>query len=105
MARTMPNRSRPQTKSKNRFGSDAVSVKKLTLCNHHHHRLRREIAILKKCRHPNVVRLREVIDAPASKKIYLGKRTDPDDALNGLGLTAFPGSLGILRGRRGAMED
>jgi hypothetical protein len=37
------------------------------------HRLKKEIAILKKCRHPNVVRLREVIDAPASKKIYLGK--------------------------------
>jgi len=35
-------------------------------------RLKKEIAILKKCRHPNVVRLREVIDAPASKKIYLG---------------------------------
>jgi serine/threonine protein kinase len=36
-------------------------------------RIKREIAILKKCRHPNVVRLREVIDAPASKKIYLSK--------------------------------
>lgn len=34
-------------------------------------KLRREIAILKKCRHPNVVRLREVIDSPQSKKIYL----------------------------------
>jgi serine/threonine protein kinase len=38
----------------------------------HDQRLKKEIAILKKCRHPNVVRLREVIDAPASKKIYLG---------------------------------
>lgn len=35
-------------------------------------RLKREIAILKKCRHPNVVRLREVIDSPASKKIFMG---------------------------------
>lgn len=34
-------------------------------------KLKREIAILKKCRHPNVVRLREVIDSPQSKKIYL----------------------------------
>jgi serine/threonine protein kinase len=36
-------------------------------------RLKREIAILKKCRHPNVVRLREVIDSPASKKIFMGE--------------------------------
>ena len=34
-------------------------------------KVRREIAILKKCRHPNVVRLIEVIDDPASKKVYL----------------------------------
>ncbi|KAJ9095359.1 hypothetical protein QFC19_007603 [Naganishia cerealis] len=34
-------------------------------------KLKREIAILKKCRHPNVVRLREVIDSPASKKIFM----------------------------------
>ena len=31
----------------------------------------REIAILKKCWHPNVVRLREVIDNPDMKKVYL----------------------------------
>jgi serine/threonine protein kinase len=35
-------------------------------------KLRREVAIMKKCDHPNVVRLREVIDDPASNKIYLG---------------------------------
>jgi len=34
-------------------------------------KVRREIAILKKCRHPNVVRLIEVIDDPASRKVYL----------------------------------
>ncbi|KAI8370489.1 kinase-like domain-containing protein [Radiomyces spectabilis] len=34
-------------------------------------KIRREIAILKKCSHPNVVRLREVIDDPASRKIYM----------------------------------
>lgn len=36
-------------------------------------RLRKEIAILKKLRHEHVVRLREVIDAPSSKYIFLGE--------------------------------
>lgn len=35
-------------------------------------KIRREIAIMKKCEHPNVVALREVMDDPDSKKIYLG---------------------------------
>jgi serine/threonine protein kinase len=35
-------------------------------------KIRREIAIMKKCKHPNVVALREVMDDPDSKKIYLG---------------------------------
>lgn len=34
-------------------------------------KVRREIAILKKCAHPHVVKLREVIDDPMSRKIYL----------------------------------
>ncbi|KAJ1343786.1 hypothetical protein BSLG_001678 [Batrachochytrium salamandrivorans] len=34
-------------------------------------RIKREIAILKKCTHPHVVRLREVIDDPHLDKIYL----------------------------------
>ncbi|KAG5519136.1 hypothetical protein PMAC_002224 [Pneumocystis sp. 'macacae'] len=34
-------------------------------------KIRREIAILKKCIHPHVVRLKEVMDDPMSKKIYL----------------------------------
>lgn len=37
----------------------------------HEKLIRREIAILKKCVHPHVVRLREVINDPASEKIYL----------------------------------
>jgi serine/threonine protein kinase len=37
----------------------------------HLDKIRREIAILKKCRHPNVVRLIEVIDDPEARKIYL----------------------------------
>lgn len=36
-------------------------------------KVRREIAIMKKCSHENVVRLREVIDDPHSKKIFMGK--------------------------------
>ena len=34
-------------------------------------KIRREIAILKKCRHPHVVGLKEVINDAASDKIYL----------------------------------
>lgn len=34
--------------------------------------IKREIAILKKCRHPNVVYLHQVIDDPHNEKIYLG---------------------------------
>ncbi|KAG0210806.1 hypothetical protein BGX28_008942 [Mortierella sp. GBA30] len=34
-------------------------------------KIRREIAIMKKCIHPNVVRLIEVIDDPNARKIYL----------------------------------
>ena len=45
------------------------------------HKIRREIAIMKKCIHPNVVALREVMDDPDSKKIYLG--IHPLDVVNG----------------------
>lgn len=34
-------------------------------------KIRKEIAIMKKCRHPNVVRLKEVLDDANSRKIYL----------------------------------
>ncbi|KAI9019289.1 kinase-like domain-containing protein [Phycomyces nitens] len=34
-------------------------------------KIRREISILKKCAHPNVVQLKEVIDDPQSRKIYM----------------------------------
>lgn len=36
-------------------------------------KVKREIAIMKKCAHENVVRLKEVIDDPHSKKIFMGE--------------------------------
>lgn len=36
-------------------------------------KIRREIAIMKKCHHLNVVRLKEVIDDPHNKRIFLSK--------------------------------
>jgi serine/threonine protein kinase len=35
--------------------------------------IRKEIAIMKKCRHPHIVRLLEVIDDPQQEKIYMGE--------------------------------
>ena len=52
------------TRTKQRLGRPDQSAA-------HEAMLRREIAILKKCIHPHVVRLREVIEEPASDKIYL----------------------------------
>ncbi|KAJ3120364.1 hypothetical protein HK098_004659 [Nowakowskiella sp. JEL0407] len=37
----------------------------------HLDKIKREIAILKKCEHPHIVRLKEVIDDPSEEKIYL----------------------------------
>ncbi|KAH0543620.1 hypothetical protein FGG08_002058 [Glutinoglossum americanum] len=34
-------------------------------------KVKKEVAILKKCRHPNVVSLLEVVDDPAKKKVYI----------------------------------
>lgn len=34
-------------------------------------RIRKEIAIFKKVNHPNVVRMKEIIDDPESSKIYM----------------------------------
>jgi serine/threonine protein kinase len=34
-------------------------------------KVKKEVAILKKCRHPNIVSLLEVVDDPAKKKVYI----------------------------------
>lgn len=40
--------------------------------NEQENKIKREIAIMKKCHHPNIVNLIEVIDNPNSQKVYLG---------------------------------
>ncbi|KAI8993201.1 kinase-like domain-containing protein [Pilobolus umbonatus] len=42
-----------------------------SLSKENEQKIKREIAILKKCTHPNVIQLREVIDDPSSRKIYM----------------------------------
>jgi serine/threonine protein kinase len=37
------------------------------------HSIRKEIAVMQKCRHANIVRLFEVIDDPQQDKIFLGE--------------------------------
>ena len=54
-------------KTKKRFGQKANAINESEL------RIKREIAIMKKCFHPNVVQLFEVIDDPQVNKIYLSK--------------------------------
>jgi serine/threonine protein kinase len=45
--------------------------RRLGKSNNHEDKIKREIAILKKARHPNIVSLLEVIDDPAKKKVYI----------------------------------
>ena len=49
-------------------GQDGAPVVSSTMNN-----IRKEIAIMKKCRHMNLVRLVEVIDDPGAEKIYMGE--------------------------------
>lgn len=50
--------------TRRRLGSKSLLSTQLT-------KIQREIAILKKCQHPHIVKLQEVIDDPKSKKIYM----------------------------------
>ncbi|KAI9291020.1 kinase-like protein [Neoconidiobolus thromboides FSU 785] len=53
-----------QKNTRRRLGSRSIISTQLA-------KVHKEIAILKKCDHPNVVGLKEVIDDPTSKKIYM----------------------------------
>ncbi|KAI8322513.1 Pkinase-domain-containing protein [Martensiomyces pterosporus] len=59
-----PQSPRQGTRQKSSHGYLRIDVGKME-------KVKREIAILKKCRHPNVVRLREVIDDAHARRIYL----------------------------------
>ena len=41
------------------------------------HKIRKEIAIMKKCNHPHIVKLLEVIDDNLNEKIYMGTLSSP----------------------------
>jgi SNF1-activating kinase 1 len=45
--------------------------------NEQENKIKREIAIMKKCQHPNIVQLIQVIDNPNSQKVYLGNPPNP----------------------------
>jgi hypothetical protein len=49
-------------------GQDGAPIMSSTMNN-----IRKEIAIMKKCRHVNLVRLVEVIDDPQVEKIFMGE--------------------------------
>jgi hypothetical protein len=67
-------------------------------------KIRKEIAIMKKCRHANIVMLLEIIDDPISERIFMGARLllfpNLSVPANGCSL-----SHGISRRRRTEMED
>ncbi|KAG8906049.1 hypothetical protein FRB99_007706 [Tulasnella sp. 403] len=65
--RKLPPPKLPGSRGQTRGGSGAVTQAMRT----HEDKIRREIAIMKKCHHENVVQLKEVIDDPHNKRIFL----------------------------------
>lgn len=54
-----------------RNGKGRIGQLDETLQSENEYRIRKEVAIMKKCNHDNVVKLREVIDDPRLRKVYL----------------------------------
>lgn len=54
--------------------------------NEQENKIKREIAIMKKCHHPNIVKLIEVIDNPNSQKVYLGTNSTTIEINNSSGI-------------------
>lgn len=52
--------------------TSSSSASSFSPTNPYYDKIKKEIAILKKCNHTHVVKLKEVIDDPAAEKIYLG---------------------------------
>ncbi|KNE66869.1 CAMKK/ELM protein kinase, variant [Allomyces macrogynus ATCC 38327] len=52
-------------------GDNGIAAAAAAAANSQLEKIRREIAIMKKLRHPNVVQLYEVIDDPSSDKVYI----------------------------------
>ncbi|KAJ3361305.1 hypothetical protein GGF32_007615 [Allomyces javanicus] len=53
------------------MGDNGIAAAAAAAANSQLEKIRREIAIMKKLRHPNVVQLYEVIDDPSSDKVYI----------------------------------
>lgn len=62
--RLAPQRNKPANKNGTGAGPATIA--------HPLERVHREIAVLKKLQHPNVVKLVEVLDDPAQDNLYLG---------------------------------
>lgn len=58
--------------------------------------LRREVAVMKKLRHPNIVTLREVIDDPKAQQIYMIQVNDKTVLMGVIG-TSIRGGVGNPR--------
>lgn len=55
--------------------------------NEQENKIKREIAIMKKCHHPNIVNLIEVIDNPNSQKVYLGTHPSTTGLMCSVGIS------------------